>query len=236
VFFHATGDSADGDHATGRQIAALGANTVVKVPRNTRGIPSGDGANQERFEVLITAVYDPAQAATASANGASDIAPYLGRLEDSGRNGVEDIATMQRMVQGSRTRVLAASIRSPATIAAFIVVGVTHVTATPRVLMESMDNSDSNSAAALFELHAQDLDFDAINGVAANQKRGMSWRRQRLVHRKPDAPTRIKGGCRAPQLTTRIRGIASIAAATSLTALSVMTIIPVSPHNKEMSP
>ena len=63
---------------------------------------------------LLTAVYDPGQAIVAAAAGATYIAPYLGRLNDAGRQGITEVVAMHEVLSAthSTTKVLVASIRS----------------------------------------------------------------------------------------------------------------------------
>lgn len=61
-------------------------------------------------------VYSTHQVVTALALGANYAAPYLGRMNDAGKNGVEAIAQMQSIIDQStntdgETRLLVASIR-----------------------------------------------------------------------------------------------------------------------------
>jgi transaldolase len=46
--------------------------------------------------VLLTAVYSAGQSVAAAAIGARYVAPYLGRLQDAGRSGFDEIETRQR--------------------------------------------------------------------------------------------------------------------------------------------
>jgi hypothetical protein len=63
---------------------------------------------------LLTAVYDPGQAIVAAAAGATYIAPYLGRLNDAGRQGITEVLAMHEVLAATRstTKVLVASIRT----------------------------------------------------------------------------------------------------------------------------
>lgn len=155
VFFQAVGGTTDAYLASGRQIAELGDRVVVKLPATRAGFVAAAELVKAGIRTLITAVYDPAQVAIAIAMGARYVAPYLGRLDDSGRNGLDVIAAMQRLVDGSPTAILAASIRSSSAITELALIGVTHLTVAPRVLLDSMEHSDSDAAAALFETHTR---------------------------------------------------------------------------------
>ena len=62
----------------------------------------------------MTACYNQQQAFLSAGLGAEYVAPYLGRMGDAGKDGVEECAQMQEVISGmgSTTRVLVASLRS----------------------------------------------------------------------------------------------------------------------------
>ena len=75
------------------------------------------------IRVCLTACYASHQALIATAVGAEYLAPYLGRMNDAGKNGIEEIEKMQRIAKTccsqyenhecdyTRTRIFVASIR-----------------------------------------------------------------------------------------------------------------------------
>ena len=87
---------------------------VVKVPITKIGIEAASKLIAEGIRVTLTGVYAIHQVLIAAALGADDVAPYLGRINDLGRNGCEDLVAMQRAIAGvgSATRILVVSIRS----------------------------------------------------------------------------------------------------------------------------
>ncbi|WP_183086249.1 transaldolase family protein [Mycetocola tolaasinivorans] len=151
VFFQAWGSTAAELIERGTEIASLGSNITVKVPATTIGFTAARALIAQDVSVLITAVYAPAQALLAAAIGADFIAPYLGRLEDSGQDGVAVIADFAALVADSDTEVLAASLRTPDAIAALARVGVWQFTAAPGVIWACMQNDVSDASAAAFE-------------------------------------------------------------------------------------
>jgi transaldolase len=154
VFFQAWGATEDELLAHGREIAALGTNIVIKLPATPSGFSAAGKLIAEGETVLMTAVYSAAQAITSNAIGARYIAPYLGRLYDSGENGLEIIARMQQLLHGSDTEILAASLRSPQMIVELAQCGVRRFTAAPSVLTAALHDNTSDSAAEVFETDA----------------------------------------------------------------------------------
>lgn len=93
------------------------------------------------------------QVLIAAALGADYVAPYLGRINDLGRNGREDLVAMQRAIAGvgSTTRILVASIRSIDNITLLATQGLDTFTFSPLIAAAFFDVTATNEAAADFE-------------------------------------------------------------------------------------
>lgn len=124
VFFQARGSSAAEAFAMGRRLRALGDNVVVKLPATRVGLAAAARLRDESVPTLITAVYHSSQALLAVAAGAHYIAPYVGRMEDNGRDGMLEVEAIVKITTSSDCRVLAASLRSPDQVAKLAAVGV----------------------------------------------------------------------------------------------------------------
>lgn len=98
---------------TGKALAAIDDRVVVKVPITRLGADAAAQLIAAGVRVTLTGIYAPHQVLIAAALGADYAAPYLGRINDLGRNGREELAQMQQILAGVRcsTRILAASIR-----------------------------------------------------------------------------------------------------------------------------
>jgi len=92
--------------------------------------------------VTYTAVYAPEQAHFAALLGAAYAAPYLGRLQDAGVDGLALVARMQRLVErcAGETRLLVASIRSREAYLSLLDLGVGCVTIPPRLFGAILDH------------------------------------------------------------------------------------------------
>eukprot|EP00594_Rhizosolenia_setigera_P011977 CAMPEP_0178972526 /NCGR_PEP_ID=MMETSP0789-20121207/21075_1 /TAXON_ID=3005 /ORGANISM="Rhizosolenia setigera, Strain CCMP 1694" /LENGTH=253 /DNA_ID=CAMNT_0020660009 /DNA_START=327 /DNA_END=1088 /DNA_ORIENTATION=- len=91
---------------------------VVKVPVTKDGAEAATMLIANGVRICLTACYASHQAFIAAQIGAEYIAPYLGRMCDAGKNGIEEIKTMQKIVDNlkngkhkRRTRIFVASIR-----------------------------------------------------------------------------------------------------------------------------
>lgn len=101
--------------AEGRKLAALHKNIVVKVPMIKDGIKAIKWFTDNGIRTNCTLVFSAGQAILAAKAGATYVSPFLGRIDDSGWDGVELIHQIRNIysVQGFRTEILAASIRNP---------------------------------------------------------------------------------------------------------------------------
>ncbi len=121
---------------------------VVKIPATRAGFQAGAQLSARGVPVTYTAVYAAEQAHFAAQLGAAYAAPYLGRLEDAGVDGLGLIAQMQSLVAGSgaATRLLVASIRSREAYLALLGLGVGSITIPPRLFAELLDHEATLAA------------------------------------------------------------------------------------------
>jgi transaldolase len=89
---------------------------VVKVVASKEGAAACATLAAEGIPTLLTAVYAPGQVMVAAAAGATYVAPYLGKLDDAGLDGIAVVTAMQEMLEatGSRCKILLASVRDVA--------------------------------------------------------------------------------------------------------------------------
>jgi transaldolase len=118
---------------------------VVKIPATRQGLQAGAHLIAQGVPVTWTAVYALEQAHFAAQLGAAYAAPYLGRLNDSGVDGLARIAQMQSLVAQApaaraRTRLLVASVRSRDAYLALLELGVGAITIPPQLFAELMDH------------------------------------------------------------------------------------------------
>lgn len=98
-----------------RELSAIADNVVVKVPLIPHGLAATRQLAREQISTNVTLCFSPAQAILAAEAGATYVSPFLGRLDDIGRDGISLLADICEIfrVQGYATNVLAASLRSP---------------------------------------------------------------------------------------------------------------------------
>src|SRR5215218_4103836 len=99
----------------GKKLAAIHPNIVVKVPMIKDGIKAIKWFTDNGIRTNCTLVFSAGQAILAAKAGAAYVSPFIGRIDDSGWDGMLLIEQISQIfaVQGYRTEILAASIRSP---------------------------------------------------------------------------------------------------------------------------
>ncbi len=99
----------------GNKLAAIHPNIVVKIPMIKDGIKAIKWFTDNGIRTNCTLVFSAGQAILAAKAGATYVSPFIGRIDDSGWDGVQLIEQISRIysLQGFKTEVLAASIRNP---------------------------------------------------------------------------------------------------------------------------
>jgi transaldolase len=98
----------------GKKLSAIHPNIVVKVPMIKDGVKAIKWFTDNGMRTNCTLVFSAGQAILAAKAGAAYVSPFIGRIDDSGWQGVQliqQIANIYR-IQGFQTKILAASIRS----------------------------------------------------------------------------------------------------------------------------
>lgn len=98
----------------GKKLAAIHPNIVVKVPMIRDGVKALKWFADNGIKTNCTLVFSAGQAILAAKAGATYVSPFIGRIDDSGWDGVQLIAQIANIysIQGFKTKILAASIRS----------------------------------------------------------------------------------------------------------------------------
>jgi len=99
----------------GKKLAAIHPNIVVKVPMIKDGIKAIKWFTTNGIRTNCTLVFSAGQAILAAKAGATYLSPFIGRLDDSNWDGIDLISQIAQIygVQGFKTQILAASIRTP---------------------------------------------------------------------------------------------------------------------------
>jgi len=99
----------------GKKLAAIHPNIVVKVPIVKDGVKAIKWFTDNGIRTNCTLIFSAGQAILAAKAGAAYVSPFIGRIDDSGWDGMLLIEQMARIfaLQGYEAQILAASIRNP---------------------------------------------------------------------------------------------------------------------------
>ena len=99
----------------GKKLADIHPNIVVKVPMIKDGVKAIKWFTDNGIRTNCTLVFSAGQAILAAKAGAAYVSPFIGRIDDSGWDGVQLIEQIVQIfsIQGYKTEVRAASIRNP---------------------------------------------------------------------------------------------------------------------------
>lgn len=99
----------------GKKLAAIHKNIVVKVPIIKDGIKAIKWFTDNGIPTNCTLIFSAGQAILAAKAGVKYVSPFVGRIDDSGWDGMELIAQIRQIfdVQNYATEILVASVRNP---------------------------------------------------------------------------------------------------------------------------
>lgn len=122
VSAESTATTAEGMIEEGRRLAALAPNIVVKLPVCEAGLAATHALAAEGVRINMTLVFSATQALLAANAGARYISPFVGRFEDCGEDGIEQLETVVTCVknyeygyweQEGGPEIITASVRTP---------------------------------------------------------------------------------------------------------------------------
>ena len=126
----------------GRLLARIHDNVVVKVPLTQNGIAATSQLSALGIKTNVTLCFSPVQALLAAKVGATYISPFVGRVDDVARDGmqlIEEIVEVYANYPALQTQVLAASIRHPKHVLDSALAGA-HVATIPFDVMSKLFN------------------------------------------------------------------------------------------------
>ena len=144
------------DHETmlaeGRKLAGIADNVAVKVPLTPAGLRTCKVLADDGVMVNVTLCFSPAQAMLAAKAGAKFISPFVGRLDDLGRDGmglIEDIVTIYANYDYA-TEVLVASVRGVQHVMDAALIGADVATVPPSVVHAMYKHPMTDSGLSAF--------------------------------------------------------------------------------------
>lgn len=124
------------------EILKFHSNIIIKIPMCKEGLKAVSRLAKEGIKTCVTLCFSAGQALLASNAGASYVAPFLGRVDDIGWNGLDLVREIADMfaVQGSDTQIVAASTRHPVHVIELAKAGADVATVPYKVIMQMIDH------------------------------------------------------------------------------------------------
>lgn len=132
---------AEGMVREGREYAQWHPSVIVKVPSTTEGLKAVYQLAKDGIRTNVTLCFNAAQALFAARAGAFIISPFVGRVDDTGVEGmtlIREIAQIYGSDPQIKTMILSASIRHPRHIIDSALAGAHIATCPFKVLQQSM--------------------------------------------------------------------------------------------------
>ncbi len=133
------------------------ADVLVKIPATAEGYVAARRLADEGAGVTMTAIFEPEQVLWSAQVGARYAAPYLGRMDDAGRDGLALIAEMEHVLRRygpgegpGGLRLLVASVRTREAFLGLLRIGVGGVAAPPSLFDAVIEHPATSAAEATF--------------------------------------------------------------------------------------
>ncbi len=114
-------------------------NLVIKIPMCAEGLKAVKYLSQKGIKTNVTLIFSASQALLAARAGATYVSPFVGRLDDIGRTGMELIEQIANIfvLHDIKTEIIAASIRTPIHVTDAALSG-SHIATVPYKVIEQM--------------------------------------------------------------------------------------------------
>lgn len=152
VFYQVTAQTVEGRAQQARQVFQLApSQVIVKIPATTENFTLAAQLAAEGVECAVTAASSAAQAVLAALVGAAYVAPYVSRLTRYLGDGPAIVREMAAVVRPTRTRIIAASLKSTAEAVAALLAGAHDVTLPLDLILAMGEHELSRQAIEEFD-------------------------------------------------------------------------------------
>ena len=106
---------AEGMVREGVAFSKIAKNIVIKVPMTVEGMKACQRITKKGLRVNVTLVFSANQALLAAKSGAFMVSPFVGRLDDIGKVGMDVVREIKQVYENYKftTQILVASVRNP---------------------------------------------------------------------------------------------------------------------------
>ena len=136
----------------GLYLSKIAENITVKVPCTWEGIKACRTLADEGRDVNVTLCFSANQALIAAKAGAAFISPFIGRIDDTGENGMELIEEIRDVYDNYAfdTEILAASIRNADHVKEAALAGADVATLPPKILESLIEHPLTDKGLQMF--------------------------------------------------------------------------------------
>jgi transaldolase len=137
----------------GRELAKIAKNVVVKIPMCNAGLKAVRQFADDGIQTNVTLIFSASQAILAAKAGATNVCPFVGRLDDisaSGTGLISEIAAIFANYPAIQTEIVVASIRHPLHVIECARIGAHILTIPGNVLTQMEKHPLTDSGIAKF--------------------------------------------------------------------------------------
>ncbi len=162
IHFQAWGETYEEQSQCGLALSELATRELsvyVKVPITFQGSRVAQKLVKSDISITFTACYQIEQVLIAAAIGVTYIAPYLGRISDTGIDAFSELVSMQRTLESidSNCRILVASVRDTSDLIRLANEGLKTFTISPKIADELFNVSETVRDSEEFERAAKEV-------------------------------------------------------------------------------
>lgn len=142
-----------GIYEEGRELAKIARNVVVKIPMCNAGLRAVKRFADEGTQTNVTLIFSASQAMLAAKAGATNVCPFVGRLDDISATGtdlIREIGAIFDNYPSIKTEIVVASIRNPLHVIECARIGAHILTIPGNVLTQMEKHPLTDSGIAKF--------------------------------------------------------------------------------------
>ena len=126
----------------GRVLSKINDRMIVKIPMCAEGLKACNVLSKEGVRICVTLIFSECQAILAANAGATFVAPFVGRVDDIGWDGLALVSGIREIfdAQGIEVQIIAASTRHPMHINALAKSGCDISTIPYKIIMQMIDH------------------------------------------------------------------------------------------------
>jgi transaldolase len=131
-------------------------NIIFKIPFTESGVEATSNLSKIGYKTNLHLIYSVTQALIAEQAGATYICPLVGRMDDIGNDGIENVTKMKKCYDKNlvETKIMGSSIRNVKHVAELYRVGIDSITIPPKILEQMFYHPLTTSG---FETFVEDL-------------------------------------------------------------------------------